>query len=78
MHLFCSIFPATLATDDEGILQINITDEFVRAVTHQHLGYPELKQMARASAEYSFLPGASCRWVAKYQTDIMQKSDLCG
>ena len=51
--------PAALATDDEGILRINITDEFVRAVTHQHLGYPELKQMARASVEYSFLPGTS-------------------
>ncbi|WPD20879.1 MAG: hypothetical protein SD837_11785 [Candidatus Electrothrix scaldis] len=51
--------PAALATDDEGILRIDITDEFVRAITHQKLGYPELKQMTRASMEHSFLPGAS-------------------
>lgn len=51
--------PAALATDDEGILRINITDEFVRAVTLQKLGYPALKQMVRASVEHSFLPGAS-------------------
>jgi adenosine deaminase len=51
--------PASLSTDDEGILRINITDEFIRAVTLQQLGYPELKQMVRASVEHSFLPGAS-------------------
>ncbi len=51
--------PASLSTDDEGILRIDITDEFVRAVTHQQLGYPTLKQMVRASVEHSFLPGAS-------------------
>lgn len=51
--------PVVLATDHAGILRIDITDEFVRAVTHQHLGYSELKRMVRASVEHSFLPGAS-------------------
>jgi adenosine deaminase len=67
--------PASLSTDDEGILRINITDEFVRAVTLQKLGYPDLKQMVRASLEHSFLPGASL-W--KQASHYEQLADACG
>ncbi len=51
--------PVTLATDDEGILRINITDEYTRAVTDLQADYPRLKTMARASIEHSFLPGGN-------------------
>ena len=51
--------PVTLNTDDEGVLRTNITMEFVRAVQWWHLGYADLKELARNSLEYSFLPGAS-------------------
>lgn len=51
--------PAALATDDEGVLRIDITDEFVRAVIQQRLPYRALKQMVRTSLEHSFLPGSN-------------------
>jgi adenosine deaminase len=51
--------PSVLATDDQGIFRINITDEFVKAVTEQHLKYRTLKNLVRASLEHSFLPGKS-------------------
>ena len=51
--------PLTLSTDDEGVSRIDLTHEYVRAVTEQNLTYADLKTMARASLEHSFLPGAS-------------------
>lgn len=51
--------PVALATDDEGVARSDMTQEFVRAVDEQGLAYPELKKVARASLEHSFLPGAS-------------------
>jgi hypothetical protein len=51
--------PVALATDDEGVSRSDMTHEYLRAVTAQGLGYRDLKTMARASLEHSFLPGAS-------------------
>jgi adenosine deaminase len=51
--------PVALATDDEGVSRSSMTGEYVRAVTDQNLGYLDLKELARNSLEYSFLPGAS-------------------
>jgi adenosine deaminase len=51
--------PLTLNTDDEGVNRSNLTMEFVRAVEAYDLSYAELKDLARNSLEYSFLPGAS-------------------
>ena len=51
--------PVALATDDQGVSRSSLAGEIVRAVEDQHLGYLELKAMARASLEHSFLPGAS-------------------
>jgi len=51
--------PVALATDDQGIARSSLADEFVRGVMDQDLSYLELKQMVRASLEYSFLPGES-------------------
>ena len=49
--------PFSLSTDDEGVSRIDLTNEYVRAVTDQHLDYAALKASARASLEHSFLPG---------------------
>jgi len=49
--------PFSLSTDDEGVSRIDLTNEYMRAVTEQHLDYAALKQSARASLEHSFLPG---------------------
>lgn len=51
--------PVALSTDDEGVSRIDLTHEYTRAVLEFQLGYLELKQMARASLEHAFLPGAS-------------------
>jgi adenosine deaminase len=51
--------PLTLNTDDEGVNRSNLTMEYVRAARSWHLGYADLKELARNSIEYSFLPGES-------------------
>jgi adenosine deaminase len=55
--------PVALSTDDEGVSRIDITHEYVKGVEEQHLGYIDLKQMARASLEHAFLHGDSL-WTA--------------
>jgi adenosine deaminase len=51
--------PVALSTDDEGVLRIDLTHEYVRAAMEYGLGYLDLKAMARTSLEHSFLPGES-------------------
>ncbi|GGW77112.1 adenosine deaminase [Streptomyces lucensis JCM 4490] len=51
--------PVVLATDDPGVSRIDISHEYQYAAGTYGLGYPELKDLARASLEYGFLPGAS-------------------
>jgi hypothetical protein len=52
--------PVALATDDEGVSRSDLTHEYLRAAqTYDFLRYKDLKNMARASLEHSFLPGRS-------------------
>jgi adenosine deaminase len=51
--------PVALSTDDEGVSRIDLTHEYTRAATDFDLNYLDLKNMARASLEHSFLPGPS-------------------
>jgi hypothetical protein len=51
--------PVALATDDEGVSRTDMTHEYLRAVEDQGLNYADLKRMARASLEHSFIPGRS-------------------
>ncbi|WP_284333540.1 adenosine deaminase family protein [Dyella flagellata] len=51
--------PVALSTDDEGVSRIDLTHEYARAAEDFHLDYPSLKQFARNSLSYSFLPGES-------------------
>jgi adenosine deaminase len=51
--------PVALSTDDEGVSRIDLTHEYVMASETFDLTYSELKEMARNSIEYSFLPGDS-------------------
>jgi adenosine deaminase len=55
--------PVALSTDDEGVSRIDLTNEYVRAALDYHLGYQDLKQMARTGMEHSFLQGPSL-WAA--------------
>jgi adenosine deaminase len=51
--------PVALATDDPGVSRVDITHEYRVAMTEYDLGYRDLKRLARASLEHSFLPGRS-------------------
>lgn len=54
--------PVALATDDEGVSRGDITQEYQRAAETYGLSYLQLKEFARNSLEYSFLPGRSLWW----------------
>ncbi len=51
--------PVALATDDQGVSRSDMTHEYLRAVEDQRLTYVDLKRMARASLEHSFILGDS-------------------
>jgi adenosine deaminase len=51
--------PLCLSTDDEGVSRGNLTLEYTRAARTYNLSYADLKDLARNSIEYSFLPGES-------------------
>ncbi len=51
--------PVSLNTDDEGVFRTDLSHEFLRAARDYRLDYRDLKELARNSIEYSFLPGHS-------------------
>jgi adenosine deaminase/adenosine deaminase CECR1 len=51
--------PLALATDDAGVSRIDLTHEYQRAADTYQLRYSDLKELARNSLEYDFLPGKS-------------------
>jgi adenosine deaminase len=51
--------PIALSTDDEGVSRIDLTHEYAMAAETFDLTYSDLKEIARNSIEYSFLPGQS-------------------
>ena len=65
--------PVTLASDDEGIARIDLSNEYLRAALSYDLSYPDLKRLARNSLEYSFLAGKSL-WRT---TDLFTVVDAC-
>jgi adenosine deaminase len=50
--------PIVLSADDEGVFRIDLTHEYMRAVTEQHFSYLDLKEVSRNGIRYSFLPDA--------------------
>ncbi|HEV8181690.1 MAG TPA: adenosine deaminase [Candidatus Angelobacter sp.] len=67
--------PVALATDDPGVSRGDITQEYERAAATYHLKYQDLKKFARASLEYSFLPGESL-WKSRKSYEM--KSECAG
>lgn len=51
--------PVVLSTDDEGILQTDLTTQYINAAITHKLDYQTLKLMNRNTLTYSFLPGKS-------------------
>jgi adenosine deaminase len=48
--------PVVLSADDEGLIRIDLTHEYVRAALEQGLTYADLKSISRNGIEFSFLP----------------------
>jgi len=63
--------PVVLATDDPGVSRDDMTNQYMRAVQKQGLGYDMLKRIARNSLEFSFAEGASLWENHKYNTYAM-------
>jgi len=68
--------PIVLATDDPGVSRIDISHEYQYATATYGLTYPELKDLARASLEYAFLPGVSL-WQAHPTTEGYRLAPAC-
>ncbi len=51
--------PVVLSTDDEGILQTDLTTQYIDAAVTHKLDYPTLKLINRNALTYSFLSGKS-------------------
>ena len=64
--------PVALATDDEGVSRSDMTQEYLRAAEGYDLTYAQLKDMARASLEHSFLPGESL-WKNARKFQVVQE-----
>jgi adenosine deaminase len=63
--------PFVLATDDEGVLRTDMTEQYVRAVVDQGLSYGDLKTAARNALEYSFIEdSAKATLKAKLEKDF--------
>ena len=69
--------PVALSTDDEGVNRSNMTHEYAKAATLYGLGYLQLKNMARNSLTYSFLPGQSLWAVASVPGMYRQPALAC-
>jgi len=50
--------PVVLSADDEGLIRIDLTHEYVRAAIEQGLTYTDLKAISRNGIEFGFLPPA--------------------
>ncbi|MEV3875112.1 adenosine deaminase [Streptomyces sp. NPDC049906] len=68
--------PVVLATDDPGVSRIDISHEYRYAADTYRLAYRDLKDLARASLEYAFLPGASL-WRGNPTTGGYRPVDAC-
>jgi len=63
--------PVALSTDDRGMWDSTMTDEFFVAVTEFNLSWDEVKQLSRNSLAHAFVtPDLKQELLAKYDSDI--------
>jgi len=63
--------PVCLNTDDRGMWDSNMTDEYYTAVTNYNLSWKELVQLGRNSLAYSFVqPDVKARLLADYEAAV--------
>ena len=65
--------PVCLNTDDPGVWDSNMTDEYYTAVTHFNLTWDEIVELGRNSLTYSFAePAAKRRLLEEYQAAVSE------
>ena len=65
--------PVCLNTDDRGMWDSNMTDEYFTAVRHFHLSWAEIVQLGRNSLTYSFAqPEVKAGLLAEYDQRVAQ------
>ena len=69
--------PVALSTDDEGVNRSNMTHEYAKAATLYGLSYSQLKNMARNSLTYGFLPGESLWPIAPVNAMYREAAGPC-
>lgn len=63
--------PVCLNTDDRGMWDSNMTDEYYTAVTNYNLSWDELVQLGRNSLAYSFVqPDVKAKLLADYEAAV--------
>jgi adenosine deaminase CECR1 len=63
--------PVCLNTDDRGMWDSNLTDEYYTAVTTYNLSWDEVVQLGRNSLTYSFVqPEVKAKLLADYERDV--------
>jgi len=64
--------PVCLNTDDRGMWDSNMTDEYYTAVTNYNLSWAELVQLGRNSLTYSFVqPEVKAKLLADYEAAVV-------
>ena len=65
--------PVCLNTDDRGMWDSNMTDEYFTAVRHFHLSWDEIVELGRNSLAYSFAqPETKARLLAEYDRRVSE------
>jgi len=63
--------PVSLSTDDRGMWDSNMTDEWFEAVTRFHLSWEEVLDVGRNSLKFAFVPAeVKARLLEEYDRDI--------
>lgn len=63
--------PVALSTDDEGVLRTSLSEQYQIAALNYPFSYLTLKNLARNSIQYSFLPGARLWQDDNYQQVVL-------
>ncbi|MCS7024509.1 MAG: hypothetical protein NZV14_06890 [Bryobacteraceae bacterium] len=63
--------PVSLNTDDPGVWESNLTDEYFLALRHFHLSWSEVVEVGLNSLEHAFLePALKAQLIARYKSRI--------
>jgi len=65
--------PVTISTDDRGMWDSNMTDEWFEAVTRFHLSWEEVAALGRGSLEFAFVsPEVKRKLLEEYERDLAE------